>query len=193
MLQVIAGKLGMDSAAFAELGSGVYLMHHRTKKQAKWVGLSPDLCRTLCGYFFQLYHKECSQLSPIGVELKFFSPLAADWDIQVSMDCRAKRVGTGESQEDCGVQDPQALWPQHLPHFYWQRDMGGVQPLVPGQEKKAEVKSTVLNSLAVASHDNKQVQKIANYLQLQLPSAWQWVHVPGTTAGVPEIRIVLKF
>ena len=109
------------------------------------------------------------------------------------VDCRAKRVGTGESQEDCGVQDPQALWPQHLPHFYWQRDMGGVQQLVPGQEKKAEVKSTVLNSLAVASHDYKQVQKIANYLQLQLPSAWQWVHVPGTTAGVPEIRIVLKF
>ena len=81
LLQVIAGKLGMDAAAFAELGSEVYLMHHRTKKQAKWVGLSPDLCRTLCGHFFQLYHKECSQLNPIEVELKFFTPLAADWDI----------------------------------------------------------------------------------------------------------------
>jgi len=73
----------MDAAAFADLGSGVYLMCHRTKKLAKWVGLSPDLCRTLCGLVFQLYHKERSQLSPIEVELKFFSPLAADWDIQV--------------------------------------------------------------------------------------------------------------
>ena len=83
MVQVIANKLGMDITAFAELGSGVYFMCHKTKRQAKWVGLSPDLCRTLCGHFFQLYHKERSQLSPIEVELKFFSPLAADWDIQV--------------------------------------------------------------------------------------------------------------
>ena len=76
-------KLGMDVKAFAELGAGVYFMFHKTKKQAKWVGLSPDLCRTLCGHFFQLYHKEHSQLSPIEVELKFFTPFAADWDIQV--------------------------------------------------------------------------------------------------------------
>ena len=34
------------------------------------------------------------------------------------VDCRAKRVGAGESQEDRGVQDPQASRPQHLPHFY---------------------------------------------------------------------------
>ena len=83
LLQVIASKLGMDAAAFADLGSGVYFMCHKTKMQAKWVGLSPDLCRTLCGLVFQLYHKERSQLSPVEVELKFFSPLAADWDIQV--------------------------------------------------------------------------------------------------------------
>ena len=82
-LQAISVKLGMDAAAFADLGSGVYIMCHKTKKQAKWVGLSPDLCRTLCGHFFQLYHKERSQLSPIEVELKFFTPLAIDWDIQV--------------------------------------------------------------------------------------------------------------
>ena len=70
------------------------------------------------------------------------------------VDCRAKRVGAGESQEDCRVQDPQTSRPQHLPHSYWQRDVGGVHQLVPGQEKKAGVKSTVLISLAVANHDN---------------------------------------
>ena len=73
----------MDLAVFADLGPGVYFMHHKTKKQAKWVGLSPDLCRTLCGLFFQLYQKERSELSPLEVELKFFSPFATDWDIQV--------------------------------------------------------------------------------------------------------------
>ena len=83
LLQVIAAKLGMRVAAFADVGPAVYLMRHRIKKQAKWVGLSPDLCRTLCGVFFQLYRKERSDLSPIEVELKFFSPHAADWDIQV--------------------------------------------------------------------------------------------------------------
>ena len=83
VLQVIAEKLGVNVAAFPELGSGVYFMQHRTKEQAKWVGLSPDLCRTLCGLFFQLYQKECSELSPLEVEIKFFSPLAADWDIKV--------------------------------------------------------------------------------------------------------------
>ena len=83
LLQVITGKLGMDVAVLADLGPGVYFMRHRTKKQAKWVGLSPDLCRSLCGLFFQLYQKKHSELSPLEVELKFFSPLAADWDIQV--------------------------------------------------------------------------------------------------------------
>ena len=83
LLQVISRKLGMDVAVFADLGPGVYFMCHRTKKQAKWVGFSPDLCRTLCGLFFQLYQKERSELSPLEVELKFFSPLAADWDIRV--------------------------------------------------------------------------------------------------------------
>ena len=83
MLQIIAGKLDMDVTAFADLGSGVYFMRHRTKKQAKWVGLSPDLCRTLCGLFFQLYQKKRSELNPLEVELMFFSPLAADWDIKV--------------------------------------------------------------------------------------------------------------
>ena len=73
----------MDVAAFPDLGPGVYFIHHRTKEQAKWVGVSPDLCRTLCGLFFQLYQKERSELSPLEVELKFFSPLAADWDIKV--------------------------------------------------------------------------------------------------------------
>ena len=73
----------MDVAVFADLGPGVYFMCHKTKKQAKWVGLSPDLSRTLCGLFFQLYQKERSELSPLEVELKFFSPLTADWDIQV--------------------------------------------------------------------------------------------------------------
>ena len=62
---------------------------------------SVDLCRTLCGHSFQLYHKERSQLSPIEVELKFFSPLAANWDIQVWT--AEPRVGAGESQEDCRV------------------------------------------------------------------------------------------
>ena len=80
--KVISEKLGVDAKVFTDLGSGVYLMRHRAKEQAKWVGLSPDLCRTLCGHFFQLYQRERSQLSPIEVELKFFSPLAADWDIQ---------------------------------------------------------------------------------------------------------------
>ena len=83
LLQTISKKLGIDVAAFADLGSGVYLMRHRIKEQTKWVGLSPDLCRTLCGFFFQLYQKERSELSPIEVELKFFSPHAADWDIKV--------------------------------------------------------------------------------------------------------------
>ena len=73
----------MDVAVLADLGPGVYFMRHKTKKQAKWVGLSPDLSRTLCGLFFQLYQKECSELNPLEVELKFFSPLAADWDIHV--------------------------------------------------------------------------------------------------------------
>ena len=73
----------MDAAVFADLGSGIYLMRHRTKEQTKWVGLSPDLCRTLCGFFFQLYQKKHSELNPLEVELKFFSPLAADWDIKV--------------------------------------------------------------------------------------------------------------
>ena len=58
-------------------------MRHRTKERTKWVGLSPDLCRTLCGIFFQLYRKKHSELNPLEVELKFFSPLAADWDIKV--------------------------------------------------------------------------------------------------------------
>ena len=83
LLQVIAAKLGMRVAAFADVGPAVYLMRHRIKKKAKWVGLSPDLCRTLCGFFFQLYRKDRSELSPIEVELKFFSPNAANWDIQV--------------------------------------------------------------------------------------------------------------
>ena len=83
VLQAIAEKLGIAVAAFPELGSGVYFIHHKTKEQAKWVGLSPDLCRTLCGLFFQLYQKERSELTPLEVELKFFSPLAADWDIKV--------------------------------------------------------------------------------------------------------------
>ena len=83
LLQVISRKLSMDVAVFADLGPGVYFMHHKTKEQAKWVGLSPDLSRTLCGLFFQLYQKKRSELSPLEVELKFFSPLAADWDIQV--------------------------------------------------------------------------------------------------------------
>ena len=82
-VQVISRKVVVDVAAFPELGSGVYFMCHRTKKQAKWVGASPDLCRTLCGLFFHLYQKERSKLSPLEVELKFFSPLAADWDITV--------------------------------------------------------------------------------------------------------------
>ena len=73
----------MDVAVFSDLGPGVYFMCHRTKEQAKWVGASPDLCRTLCGLFFQLYQKERSKLTPLEVELKFFSPLAADWDIKV--------------------------------------------------------------------------------------------------------------
>ena len=83
LLQVISKKLGVDAAVFADLGSGVYLMRHRTKEKAKWVGLSPDLCRTLCGLFFQLYLKQHYELNPLQVELKFFSPNAADWDIQV--------------------------------------------------------------------------------------------------------------
>ena len=83
MLQVIAEKLAVGVAALPDLGPGVYYMCHRTKEQAKWVGLSPDLCRTLCGLFFQLYQKERSELTPLEVELKFFSPLAADWDIKV--------------------------------------------------------------------------------------------------------------
>ena len=82
-LQVISRKLGVDVAVFADLGPGVYFIHHRTKAQAKWVGFSPDLCRSLCGLFFQLYQKEHSKLSPLEVELKFFSPLAADWNIKV--------------------------------------------------------------------------------------------------------------
>ena len=83
LLQVISTKLDMDVAVLSDLGPGVYFMCHKTKEQAKWVGLSPDLCRTLCGLFFQLYQKERSKLSPLEVELKFFSPLAADWDIKV--------------------------------------------------------------------------------------------------------------
>ena len=82
-VQVIAGMLQMDGAVLPDLGPGVYYMRHRSKKQAKWVGLSPDLCRTLCGIVFKLYQKERSKLSPLEVELKFFSPLAADWDIKV--------------------------------------------------------------------------------------------------------------
>ena len=73
----------MKAPAFADLGPGVYLMCHKTKKQAKWVGVSPDLCRTLTGLFFKLYQKERSELSPLEVELKFFSPLAAEWDVKV--------------------------------------------------------------------------------------------------------------
>ena len=83
LLQVISRKLGVDVAVLADLGSGVYLMRHRTKERTKWVGLSPDLCRTLCGIFFQLYRKKHSELNPLEVELKFFSPLATDWDIKV--------------------------------------------------------------------------------------------------------------
>ena len=83
LLQVISKKLGVDAAVFADLGPGVYLMRHKTKEKAKWVGLSPDLCRTLCGLFFQLYLKQHCELNPLQVELKFFSPNAADWDIQV--------------------------------------------------------------------------------------------------------------
>ena len=58
-------------------------MFHNTKMTAKYIGFATNLPVTLCDIINNLYKKEMSGMTSIEVELKYFSPKAEDWIVQV--------------------------------------------------------------------------------------------------------------
>jgi hypothetical protein len=81
--EVLTDKLGLNDEDFVKLGPGIFYMFHKTKMKAKYVGFAANLPVTLCGTINNLYKKEMSGMTPIEVELKYFSPKAEDWIVQV--------------------------------------------------------------------------------------------------------------
>ena len=75
--------MGLNDEDFVKLGPGIFYMFHKTKMTAKYIGFAANLPVALCGTIHNLYEKEASAMTPFEVELKYFSPKAEDWIVQV--------------------------------------------------------------------------------------------------------------
>ena len=78
---------------------GVVMLTHRKKKSARFIGSSSNLFSYLYKIFKDLYKKEVNELTPIEVELKYFSPNAEDWSMTVWLYDNADQVSMATNQK----------------------------------------------------------------------------------------------
>ena len=76
-------KLGYRESDFNTLGPGIFYMFHKSKRKARYIDYAVNLSQTLCGIVNNLYKKQRSDLNPLEVELKHFSPSAEQWCVKV--------------------------------------------------------------------------------------------------------------
>ena len=88
---MLSVKLGLEDEDFVKLGPGIFYMFHKIKSTAKYIGFATNLPVTLCAIINNLYTKEQSKMTPIELELKYFTPSAENWVVQV-WQCKKKAL-----------------------------------------------------------------------------------------------------